>query len=376
MTPDRPDPERKPFKSWFDEDAARRLARQLAGAMPRFDQRRFVRLASRDLRELEFAARVQQFADAMAATLPESVPRALDVVTRSLPRPLPDCESVTDGWLQWPLGQFIADRGLDHVDASFAAMIELTQRFSAEFAVRPFVERHPREALSRLSALTAHESPHVRRWCSEGTRPRLPWGRRLDALVADPSPIWPILEALKDDEALYVRRSVANNLNDIAKDHPSAVVARCRAWSAGASAERAWTVRHALRSLVKGGDSAALAVVGYRRPRGLTATLRARPARVAIGGAVELIARLSSSASRGQHLMVDYGVHHVRQRGETSEKVFKWKTLRLAGGETRELTKRHAVRATTVRALYPGMHRVELQVNGVRIAEARFRLTG
>ena len=112
-----------------------------------------------------------------------------------------DCEDRhTDGWLQWPLGQFIADHGLDHFDASMHAMEELTQRFSSEFAVRPFVEQLPEKTFEALLGKTTHTSPHVRRWCSEGVRPRLPWGRKLRALVDDPSPIWPILEALKDDD--------------------------------------------------------------------------------------------------------------------------------------------------------------------------------
>ena len=148
------------------------------------------------------------------------------------------------------------------------AMIELTQRFSSEYAVRPFVERYPEATFKRLLALTDDPSPHVRRWCSEGTRPRLPWGAKLHHLVADPSPIWPILEALKDDDELYVRRSVANNLNDIGKDHAALVVERCQAWLEDGNAQRDWTVKHGLRSLVKDGDPGALAVMGYGPPSG------------------------------------------------------------------------------------------------------------
>ena len=188
--------ERKAFKNWFDRSAARALADQMAQAMPDFDQTRFVRLATRKLDSLEFAGRVKQFSDALAATLSESVPDALGTLTHSLPEPLAGCDETTDGWLQWPVGQFIADHGLDHFEESMTAMVELTKRFSSEFAVRSFVEHRPQETFERLLALTADENPHVRRWCSEGTRSRLPWGRRLQHLVDDPSPILPILEAL------------------------------------------------------------------------------------------------------------------------------------------------------------------------------------
>ena len=220
-------PNKKAFKDWFDREAAQMMASQIAGALPSFDKRKFVRVASSNLEQLGFHARVAQFSNALAATLPDDIPAALHILTESLPQAQQNCDQVTDGWLQWPVGKFIADQGLPYFDESFAAMIELTKRFSAEFAVRPFVEAESEKTFDRLLALTRDPNPHVRRWCSEGVRPLLPWGKKLRGLVDDPSPIWPILEELKDDEELYVRRSVANNLNDISKHHPDAVVAKC-----------------------------------------------------------------------------------------------------------------------------------------------------
>ena len=240
--------------------------------------------------------------------------------------------------------------------------------------MRPFLERHPEATFERLLELTTHPNAHVRRWCSEGTRPRLPWGKKLTTLVVDPSPIWPILEALKDDEEIYVRRSVANHLNDVGKDHPGLVVARCKAWSKGASDRRRWTIKHGLRTLIKNGDPAALAVVGFGPPKKLSAVLSVSPGRVEVGGEVTLQAQLETTAGRGQDLAVDYVVHYVRKNGTTSGKVFKWTTTRLPARGTATFEKRHPMRKTTVRKLYPGEHRVELQVNGVRIAETSFRL--
>ncbi|MEM8963069.1 MAG: DNA alkylation repair protein [Acidobacteriota bacterium] len=366
--------ERKAFKNWFDHEAARALAEQIGSAHPSFDQGAFLRAATEDLNALEFNARVAQFADALATTLPADVPRALKILTASLPAPLPDCEAVTDGWLQWPIGHFIGTYGVDHYSASMSAMIELTQRFSAEFAVRPFAERYTDETLEELTRLTTHPSPHVRRWCSEGLRPRLPWGRRLQFLIDDPSPVWPILEALKDDPELYVRRSVANHLNDIAKDHPELVVERCLQWSTDASTERMWVIKHALRSLIKAGDPGALAVMGYHPPRDLEATLSVQPTSIEIGESVELEAIVHSSSDQAQDLLIDYVVHYVRKGDKVSAKVFKWKTLRLDALGKQSLTKRHSMRVTTIRALYPGTHRVELQINGARVAEASFVL--
>ncbi len=376
MTKPQTDRDKKALKNWFDRAAARALGKQVAGAFPRFDTRKFVELATRDLSKLTFMARVRQFADALGHTLPSATPRALAVLTQSLPPVLPDCDAVTDGWLQWPLGQYIADHGLPYFDESMTAMIALTQRFSAEFAVRPFVIQRPTETFARLRDLTDHHSPHVRRWCSEGTRSRLPWGSKVAHLVTDPGPIWPIVEALKDDPVRYVQRSVANNLNDIAKDHPSAVVKRCASWSKGAGAGRKWTIAHALRTLVKDGDPQALAIIGYGPPHKIAATLSIAPKRIELGGAITLTTEVCTTAARKQDLMVDYVVHYVRKGDKTSGKVFKWCKACLPAREKLTLTKRHSMRPTTTRALYPGKHRVELQINGVRVAEAQFRLAG
>lgn len=361
------------FKDYFDRAAARALGNQVSAVDPAFDADAFVRAATRGLTKLEFADRVRNFSDALAAQLPGS-PASLETLTRSLPDPLPDADSVTDGFLQWPIGQYIADHGLDHYDASMVAMIELTQRFSSEFAVRPFVEQHPDETFARLLELCRHPSLHVRRWCSEGTRPRLPWGKKLRALVADPSPIWPILEALKDDPELYVRRSVANNLNDIAKDHPALVVQRCRAWSRKRTPERAALTAHALRTLIKAGDPDALDVVGFGPATDITAKLSVSPRRIAIGESVTLTAKIVNGARAPQRMLIDFAVHYVRQKNASSAKVFKWTKRELSRGETLELSKSLSMRTTTIRALYPGKHVVELQINGARVAQTSFTL--
>ena len=366
--------ERKPFKNWFDKEAAKALATQVSGVYPSFDKIKFVRLANRKLHELEFNERVQQFSDALAETLPTSIPTSLKILTRSLPPPLLDCEAVTDGWLQWPIGQFIANYGLDHFETSMHAMIELTQRFSSEFAVRPFVERYPERTFARMLELVGHSNPHVRRWCSEGVRPRLPWGRKLRTLVSDPTPIWPILDALKDDHEIYVRRSVANNLNDIAKDHPKLVVQRCTGWSKNSTKNRDWVIRHGLRSLIKAGDPASLALIGYFPPKKFSAKLTIRPKKIAIGDSVELKAELETASDCAQDLLLDYVVHFVRKSDRTSAKVFKWRSLQLPAHGSTTLTKRHPMKKTTVRTLYAGVHLIELQVNGQTCAQASFRL--
>jgi len=367
--------EKKAFKDWFDEEAAKAMSLQVAAVYKKFNKSRFCQLALTDIERLEFNQRVQNFASALAQTLPADFRQAVKIVSDSLPPPLPDCESVTDGWLQWPVGQFIADYGIDHFEASMQAMTELTRRFSSEYAVRPFVERYPQQTFKQLYALTVNECPHIRRWCSEGTRTRLPWGRKLKQLIDNPEPIWPILEALKDDPELYVRRSVANNLNDLSKDHPKLVLSRLKKWSVGAGSERQWLIKHALRTLIKQGDPAALALIGYGKPKQLKADITVSPKKIVVGDGVMLTAELHNGSNKKQPLLIDYVVHYSRSKPQASgEKVFKWKTLSIAAGESITMQKKHAMKATTIRSLYAGVHKVELQVNGFRISADEFRL--
>ena len=367
--------EKRKFKDWFNQKAAYDWADQVTSVFPEFDSEQFVRITTRGLGLLEFKDRVQRFARALAETLPDDIPTALGILTESLPEPLPDCDSPTDGWLQWPLGEFIAEFCLDYPEEALYAMEELTQRFTSEYAIRPFVQNYPDLVFEYLGEMVSHESAHVRRWCSEGVRPRLPWGTVLPDLVSDPTPILPILEELKDDPELYVRRSVANNLNDIAKDHPDLIVDICKSWMKDAPEERKWTVRHGLRTLIKSAHPGALALQGFHPvPPELEVQVEATPRTLVIGETVELKAVLTNRSPRQLRLQVDLILHYVRQKGKTSGKVFKWKALDLKSGQRVTLKKEQAMIETTVSALYPGRHKVAIQINGAHLASSEFHL--
>lgn len=366
--------ERKAFKDWFDREAATRLAFQIKKVWGEFDEKNFIEKSVHRLSSLEFQARIRQFSEALRLALPPSIPRALKILVRSLPPAPGNHQVIADGWLQWPVGQFIADYGVPHYEESMAAMLALTQRFTAEFAVRPFIETCPQETFDRFLQWSSHPNFHVRRWCSEGSRPRLPWGRKLHALVKDPSPIWPILEKLKDDPEEYVRRSVANNLNDIGKDHPELVIQCCRRWARAAPPERLWVINRALRTLIKSGNPEALAIMGFGPADEVQATFTVKPSKIRIGEEIEFSLVLANHSPRKQRLIVDYLVHYVRQKGKTGIKVFKWKTVMLEPNQETHFIKKHPMKKTSVRALYPGKHLVAAQINGRVMAQANFSL--
>lgn len=367
--------QRKPFKDYFDQQTAQIIAERVTAVYSRFDQDTFIQRCCHQLNTLEFQDRIKQFAAALRQGLPKGYPAAAKVLVRSLPTPLERCEGFTDHFHLWPYGQLIAEHGLPHFAESFAAMTALTQCFSAEFAVRPFVESLPERTFQQLQPLTQHENAHVRRWCSEGTRPRLPWGRKLHALIDDPSPIFPLLDPLVDDPELYVRRSVANNLNDIAKDHPDLVVDWVAQRYDADQPQRVTLATQALRTLIKDGHPGALKLLGYRPGGKLDTKLKVTPKRVAIGESVKMQAAITNLERSARRLMIDYVVDYVRQGGKIGRKVFKWKTLELATGQACKIEKQHPMKITTVRRLYPGKHTVGLQINGEVVQQTTFQLT-
>lgn len=365
---------RKLFKDWFDLQAARQMAIQIAAVWPEFPSQRFIKLATTRLHELEFHARVECFARALYATLPPP-PKSLHILHSSLPPPLEKETGITGNWLQWPVGWFVATYGLPHFEESFALMESLTQCFTAEFAVRPFVRDYQDKTLAALLERVSHPNPHVRRWCSEGTRPRLPWGEKLTALATDPRPALPILEALKDDPSEYVRKSVANHLNDISREHPQLVLGIARRWLKRAGKNRRRTVERALRSLLKAGDPDAMALLGFNPTDDLALRLKLSPKKVVIGSDLLLQATITNPANAAQKVCLDYVLGFEGAEGRPRQKVFRWKSFTLAAGETLQLQKKQSLRNVSGRTWQPGKAIISLQANGLKSAAATFHLT-
>jgi 3-methyladenine DNA glycosylase AlkC len=251
----------------LDREAVDCLAHNLSLVHRPFAAKAFTRTALSGLEPLSILQRGAHLARALREHLPSRYGAAVRILIKSLTPPLTRTDDLGLGvFFYLPQVNFVATYGLDPAhnggrdpfEISMTAQYELTRRFSAEFSIRPFIIHQPARTLARLLEWTRDPDPHVRRLCSEGSRPRLPWAQRIPALVRDPRPALPILEALKDDPEPYVRRSVANHLGDIAKDHPALVFELADRWLDGASAGRRWLIRHALRHPAKKGNSVAL----------------------------------------------------------------------------------------------------------------------
>lgn len=354
------------LKDWFDEARYRSIARELTQLAPKFDAKTFLKLVLDGLEERTLMERLHQSAVATDAALPGSFQQKVRVLQKLAPK-------LGHEFVTIFLGDFVATFGREDFDFSMEALRFFTVFGSSEFAVRPFIVADQERALKTLGQWTKDADEKVRRLASEGSRPRLPWGMRLSALVRDPSPTQVILEALKDDESLFVRRSVANHLNDITKDHPEFVLERLEAWDLGREHLR-WIAKQACRTLIKRGHPRALKLFGFGKKAEIKASLQASPQLLALGERLTLTTVITSTSRQSQRLAVDYIIHYMKARGVSAEKVFKWTEVDLPTRGTLELSKSQVIRDFTTRKHHPGKHRVELQINGQRVAEAAFVL--
>jgi 3-methyladenine DNA glycosylase AlkC len=364
------------LKTFFSPELVQRLALDIARVHAAFPARAFTKSACRGLGALELLDRGRHIADALGAHLPWSYPEAIEILLRSL-----GPEHATDELLGVGMAPFfylphtlyVAERGLGHFDLSMRAQYELTKRFSAESSIRAYIDSDPERAFEFLGTWATDRNAHVRRLASEGTRLRLPWARRVAWLDQNPQRVIQLLEVLKDDASTMVRRSVANNLNDLSKVHPDLLIRTAGAWLEDAGPERRALVEHALRSAVKRADPKALRLLGYGdKPRVAVEGVAFTPPRVRIGGRVVMKFALNSTSMRKQELLVDVAVHFVKARGVGPPKVFKLGRVTLGPRGRVELKTGFSLALHTTRVPRPGRHAVDVIVNGQVIRAGTF----
>ncbi len=357
----------EPLKDRFSLLQVERLADRLADSYPDLDRSQLVSVA-RKFDDLELKDRIAVTADGIAAALPADYPEALRIVVQTAK--LHDFE-MFEGW---PLSTFVERHGLGDPELSIRSMTTLTGAWTCEFAIRPFLTEHLDLALTACHEWTGSPDPDVRRLASEGTRPLLPWAPRVRALNDAPELGLSILEKLRHDDSEMVRRSVANHFNDVAKSAPSLVTDTLQRWSIDATVDKAM-IRHALRTLVKNGDTNALAILGFTTtPRVVVESFEIAPSTIRLGDSIELAVEIVSQADIAQRLVVDFVIHHPTKKGAVSKKVFKWTNLDLGPGERVRITKSRKIQTASTRRYYQGEHRIDLQIAGQVVSESAFEL--
>ncbi len=346
----------QPLKLLFDEAFVSALAHAVHAQAPAFSTRRFTRdVFGKPWESLELKARMRHITRALGAHLPGAYRDQLEVLQAVAPS--------FRGFTAMVFPDFVEAFGADDPDRSLPALEQFTQYSSSEFAIRPFIVRDEAQTMARMRGWTSHASEHVRRLASEGCRPRLPWAMALPRFKADPSPVLPILELLKADPSEYVRRSVANNLNDIARDHPRVTLQVARRWY-GTSGVTDALLKRACRTLLKRGDPEALALFGYaERTPARVEGLRVSRSRLAIGDTLEFRFAVEHDHHEPLALRVEYHVHFARARGLSTRKVFQIAERLFAPGR-HEFVRRHAFADLSTRRHQPGAHRLAIALNG------------
>lgn len=274
------------------------------------------------------------------------------------------------------LCDIVARHGLPQLGKAVPHIEKVTTFTSFEFAGRPFFIHHPEAMMAQMLRWTKHPNENVRRYASEGCRPRLPWGLQLKNFVQDPTPIIPVLDILKNDASEYVRKSVANNLNDISKDHPDLVLDLVERWQKNASTQLQKLLKAAARTLLKKGHPKALALFGNHDHYTFSIhNFTITPAKISIGDKITFQCAIQNTSTETALFRMEYFVYFTKANGSLTKKIFKISDASLTPGETKQIFKNHAFADLTTRKHYPGTHQISIVVNGKESHALPFTLT-
>lgn len=358
----------EPLKNMYTPELLGRLADEIHRHYGKFDKQQFLSTVfDKEWPQRELKQRMRHITHSVHRHMPVAYPKQVEILRKAAPR--------FSGFIAMFFPDFVETYGLDDPDTSIPALEEFTQYSSSEFAVRPFIIKYEKRMLKQHLQWSKHKNLHVRRLASEGIRPRLPWAIALPQFKKDPAPLLPILENLKEDESDYVRRSVANNLNDISKDHPDVVLGIIKRWK-NASKETDWIVKHASRGLLKKGHTEALQSFGLNHAVKAEITqLKLSRAKLAIGESFDFSFTLGMDEKKAHDLRVEYKIYFMKANGKPSPKVFQVGTYKLKPLQTKQFKRTHKFADLTTRKHHAGSHKLVVVVNGQEIAEKAFQLT-
>jgi len=366
------------FRDLFNSKLIQQIAQDIHLVYPDFDRTAFADHIHPQLAPLALKERANCIAEALHLFLPKDFNKAGHILLESLGAELEEIDfSGASAFMYMPHGIFVSRYGLNeqHFELSTTFLYEMTKRFSAEFAIRPFLDKHPDKMLQKLQQWVVDDNQHVRRLVSEGTRPRLPWAARLTVFDDNYTVISHLLDQLKNDPELYVRRSVANHLNDLTKDRKALVIKKLTQWNKKATPAIQWITKHALRSLIKAGDKAALGLLGFSdQPKVEVQNFKLQSNSIKIGEQLAFSFEILSLSKEKQPLIIDYSVHFMKANGQQAPKVFKLKIADLAANQRLKVKKKQRFQQLSTRTLYVGQHSIALQINGQTFGKLDFDL--
>lgn len=357
----------EPLKEMFNLAFYKRLSAEFALADQNFKPEKFVKDVSRNMQDLSLNQRMRNTSIVLKTHLPADYGKSIDILKSVIP-------NVSRGYTNLLFPDFVGVYGHDNINLSLEALAYFTRFGSSEFAIREFLKRDFKTTIRVMEKWASDKNEHVRRLASEGSRPRLPWSFKLNEVISNPSSTRNILEQLKSDDALYVRKSVANHLNDFSKDSPDYMLGLVGAWDRN-NRHTAWIVKHACRTLIKKGHVQTLGLFDFNNKIHVEIkNFKADKEKLQLGDTLAFEFDLVSRSKKAQKLAVDYCIHYYKKSQGLSPKVFKLKEIGLEAGSTLHITKKQVFKDFTTRKHYAGTHVLEIIINGNILAKQEFEL--
>jgi 3-methyladenine DNA glycosylase AlkC len=357
----------EPLKNMFSKPYLEKFADVFIEEYPKFDRNKFLKLVfNNEWDSKELKQRMRHIAGSLHMVLPGDYKKNISILKKTV--------SKFNGFLSMIFPDYVEQYGLDDPETSIKALELFTQYGSSEFAVRPFIIKYPAIMQQQIIKWAKHKNHHVRRLASEGSRPRLPWAIALPEYKKDPKPVLKVLEILKNDESLYVRKSVANNLNDISKDNPETALKTSAKWY-GKSSNTNWIVKHGLRGLLKKGNTEALKLFGFHGADGISAgELKLSSSKVKQGSKLEFTFTVKPVKPVNENIRLEYTIDFITSTGKVSRKIFKITEGKFEKGKTYTFSKKHAFRDLTIRKHFKGKHKIAVIINGEKVKEKMFEV--
>jgi 3-methyladenine DNA glycosylase AlkC len=358
----------EPLKEMFNENFYKNFAKEFSKVYKQFDSKKFVKEVTTSISDLSLNQRMRKTSEVLKHHLPSDYKKAVEIMKKVIP-------STKGGYTNLVFPDFVGVYGHDDFESSMEALKYFTKFGSSEFAIREFLKRDFKKTIQVMQKWSVDENYHVRRLSSEGSRPRLPWSFKLDEVIKNPSSTKIILQNLKADEELYVRKSVANHLNDVTKENADYMLDLVNSWDKK-NTHTAWIIKHASRSLIKKGHAGSLSVFDFEKNVKISAkNFKLNKRKIKLGERLTFEFDLVSEKNSSQKLVVDYIIHYRKKSGELSPKVFKLKEIDLRAKETVSISKSQVFKDFTTRKHFAGKHEVEIQVNGKGYGKLEFAIS-
>lgn len=353
---------------FFTNDFIDKLSQLIIQHNTGFDLKKFnSSIHDEEWKSRALKAKMRHVSECIHQSFQENYTKAIDVLSKVAPR--------FEGFNGMVFPDFVEVYGLQHKDISIDALEHFTKFSSAEFAIRPFIKKWPLEVMKKMLAWSKDSNEHVRRLASEGCRPKLPWAVALPDFQKDPSAILPILDQLKSDPSLYVRKSVANNINDISKDNPELILSILKDWKKENNKHTDWIINHGLRTLIKRGNTEALQLLGFTtKVEAKISPIQLSKREINIGETLSFSFDITSISTQDQNLVIDYILYFKKANGKHLPKVFKLSNKQLLANKTLHIEKKHPIKEISTRKYYEGDHFIEIQVNGKPCNKEKFNL--